>query len=99
VIVNFGKRQRVFTGSGKRAAEIQAFLQTGGRCLWPGCGRRRTQHDHTQPWGAGGDTDLDNCGPLCGHHNRWKSRGYTTWRDTTGRWHTTRPDGTEITAA
>jgi hypothetical protein len=37
--------------------------------------------------------------PLCARHNRFKSRGYRYWRDTTGAWHTHRPDGTEIQAA
>jgi hypothetical protein len=34
---------------------------------------------------------------LCGRHNRWKNRGYRTWRDDQGRWHLIRPDGTEMT--
>jgi hypothetical protein len=70
-----------------------------GRCTWPGCnvprptrvrGRPRAAlvasraHQHPQRW------------PLCGHHNRWKSRGYRTWRDPDGHWHHYRPDGTEI---
>jgi len=33
---------------------------------------------------------------MCGHHNRWKATGYTTWRDPKGHWHHYRPDGTEI---
>ena len=34
-----------------------------------------------------------------GGHNRFKTRGYRTWRDAHRRWHTYRPDGTEIAAA
>jgi len=33
----------------------------------------------------------------CPRHNRWKQqRGFRTQRDPTGRWHTYRPDGSEI---
>ena len=42
---------------------------------------------------------MRNEGPLCARHNRIKTRGYRTWRDDVGVWHTQRPDGTEITAA
>ena len=49
--------------------------------------------------GGAWSTNPANAGALCGRHDRWKTRGYTTWRDPTGRWHTSRPDGTEIVAA
>jgi hypothetical protein len=99
VIIDLGRRSRVFTGSARDAALLQATLDGGGRCLWPGCGRRRCQIDHTDEWHAGGVTALRNAGPLCARHNRFKSRGYRFWRDPTGVWHTYRPDGTEILAA
>ena len=50
-------------------------------------------------WFDQGVTNPANSGPTCGHHNRFKTRGYTTRRDPHGRWHTYRPDGTEIVAA
>jgi 5-methylcytosine-specific restriction endonuclease McrA len=53
--------------------------------------------DHLHPHSQGGVTDQANGAPLCGRHNRWKQKGYTTWRDPTGTWHTHRPNGTEIT--
>jgi len=97
VIVDLGRRSRLFTGSARTAAVLQAALDDAGRCLWPGCIHRRCQIDHVQEWVADdGDTDVANSGPLCGRHNRWKTRGYHTWRDPTGVWHTQRPDGTEI---
>ena len=67
-------------------------------CLWPGCDLRsgRCQTDHTQPWSRNGPTRPDNGGPGCARHNRWKQRGYRTVRDDQGRWHTYRPDGTEL---
>jgi hypothetical protein len=99
VVINFGRRARVFTGAARDAAVIQAILQTGGRCLWPGCGRRRCQIDHSDDWSTGGSTDVANSGPLCPRHNRFKNHGYRTWRDPHGRWHLYRPDDTEITPA
>jgi hypothetical protein len=34
---------------------------------------------------------------VVGHHHRWKTdHGYRTWRDLTGHWHLTRPNGTDI---
>jgi Domain of unknown function (DUF222) len=98
-IINLGYRSRIFTGGARQAAVLQAALDGDGRCLWPGCGRRRCRIDHTDEWAHGGVTDLGNAGPLCARHNRLKSRGYRCWRDPTGVWHTYRGDGTEIRVA
>jgi hypothetical protein len=96
VVINLGRSRRVFTGGARDAVLLQHR-----RCLWPGCGlpARRSQIDHSDPWGSDtrGPTDAANGAPLCGHHNRWKTRGYRTWRDEQGRWHLVRPDGTEMT--
>ena len=99
VIIDLGRRSRVFTGSARTAALLQAALDDAGRCLWPGCIHRRCQVDHTVDWARDGPTAAANSGPLCPRHNRWKTRGYHTFRDVTGVWHTIRPDGTEILAA
>lgn len=99
VIIDLGRRSRTFTGCARDAALLQAALDSDGRCLWPGCGHRRCQIDHSHDWGDGGVTDQRNAGPLCPRHNRFKSRGYRCWRDATGTWHTYRPDGSEIVAA
>lgn len=101
VIINFGRRARVFTGSLHEAAIVQSVLDRTDGCIWPGCcqRRRRCQHDHIDEWRHGGPTDLDNTGLLCPRHNRFKSQGFRCWRDPTGRWHVYRPDGTEIRAA
>ena len=40
--------------------------------------------DHSTPWNGHGYTSPHNAAPLCGWHNRWKSRGYRTWRDPDG---------------
>ena len=93
VVIDLGRRSRLFTGGAR-----DAVLLGDRRCLWPGCDLRsgRCQTDHTQPWATNGATRPDNAGPACARHNRWKQRGYRTWRDPGGHWHTYRPDGTEI---
>jgi hypothetical protein len=93
VVIDLGRRSRLFTGGARDAVLL------GDRwCLWPGCDLRsgRCEIDHTTPWAANGPTRPDNGGIACSRHNRWKQHGYRTWRDPTGQWHTTRPDGTEI---
>jgi hypothetical protein len=99
VIIDLGRRARVFTGSARHAARLQAALDSDGRCIWAGCTNRRCHIDHSIDWSARGPTDQHNAGPLCPPHNRWKNRGYRVWRDPNGVWHTYRPDGTEIAAA
>ena len=37
-----------------------------------------------------------NGAPLCGRHNRFKEHGFSVHLDEDGRWHTYRPDGSEI---
>jgi hypothetical protein len=39
---------------------------------------------------------VNNGGPGCNFHNPFKNNGTRTMRDAKGRWHTYRPDGTEI---
>ena len=99
-IIDVGRKRRLFTGAGREAVALQALIDSrDGRCIWPGCGRRRRlQIDHTTEHQHGGTTDVCNGGLLCGPHNRHKSHGYTIWRDPSGHWHTYRPDGTEIGA-
>jgi hypothetical protein len=94
VVIDLGRRARLFTGSARTAVKLQAT-----HCIWPGCLTpvTRCEIDHLHPHSQGGATDQANGAPLCGRHNRWKQKGYTTWRDPTGTWHTHRPNGTEIT--
>ena len=92
--IDLGRASRLFTGLSRLAVWLQ-----GTRCIWPGCGHRHCQIDHSTAWNDEGTTNPANGSPLCGWHNRWKTRGYRTWRDPNGIWHTHRPDGTEITAA
>jgi len=93
VVLDMGRRQRLFTG-----ALRDAVMLTARRCGHPGCGvpGHACQADHTIPYARGGPTNARNAGPECGGHNRWKTRGAFTFRDRKGRWRTFRPDGTEI---
>lgn len=93
VPITWGRTRRLFQGA---AADAVRSMST--RCTFPGCrvSAGRSQLDHIRPWSLGGRTDPDNGGPQCPRHNLIKNRGYTTWRDPGGTWHTYRPDGTEL---
>ena len=99
VVIDLGRSVRLFTGLARLAAQL-----ANTECFWPGCHVpvSQCQIDHLVPFserddgGGGGRTNPGNGGPACGKHNRHKEHGYTVWRDTHGRWHTHRPDGTEI---
>jgi hypothetical protein len=51
---------------------------------------------HLLAWALGGKTSLDNSALLCERHHTQVHHGFRIERDTAGRWHTYRPDGTEI---
>ena len=91
-VIDLG-RARSFTGNARRATKLQA-----SECFWPGChvSVDRCQIDHTSAHARGGRTRPGNGAPACRRHNRRKEHGYVVWRDPAGRWHTYRPDGTEI---
>jgi hypothetical protein len=93
VVINMGRRQRLFKGNARQAVLLQS-----SRCVIAGCATpiHRCQADHLTEWGRHGTTDGPNGGPVCGRHNRLKNSGYRVHRDDQGFWHTYRPDGTEI---
>ncbi|WCO67488.1 hypothetical protein PO878_01985 [Iamia majanohamensis] len=99
VVVDMGRRRRLFTGAAALAVKLQQTT-----CYWPGCHTPVTacQCDHLRPWSiradgsGGGCTCPGNGGPGCGRHNHDKERGYRVRRDPTGAIHVYRPDGTEI---
>jgi len=95
-VIDLGRRQRLFTGSARDAAFLQALLRGPGGlgCLWPGCdGRgRNLQVDHRDPACRGGPTDTDNSDAYCGFHNRTKEHGFRPIRDPDGTWTIHRPD-------
>ena len=93
VVVNMGRKQRLFKGPLRDAVIMQSR-----RCTWVGCDRpgEHCEADHVLPWANAGPTNSRNGGPRCSHHNRCRATGYRTWRDPKGHWHHYRPDGTEI---
>ena len=93
VVINMGRRRRLFTGNARQAVLLQS-----SRCVVAGCAApiHRCQADHMTEWGRLGHTDGPNGAPVCGRHNRLKNSGYRVHRDDEGFWHTYRPDGTEI---
>ncbi len=95
-VIDLGRKRRLFTGSSRDAAFLQALLRGPGglRCLWPGCdGRGRClQVDHREPAGREGPTDVANADAYCGFHNRTKERGYRPVRGADGTWTIHRPD-------
>lgn len=93
VVTHLGRRSRLFRAGARDAAILQDL-----RCLWAGCDvpTGRCQTDHSTPWAAAGGTDPGNAGRGCGHHNRWKTRGYRTVRRNNGSWDIYRPDGSLI---
>jgi hypothetical protein len=93
VPIRWGQRRRLFPKAARDAVMAQSW-----RCTHPGCRvrARRSHADHTTDYSRGGPTDPANGNPRCLRHNLLKNRGYTVHRDRRGRWHTYRPDGTEI---
>ena len=90
--INLGRKSRVFTGPARQAAMLLAV-----QCDHLGCGlpAELCQVDHSIEWSDQGRTDQVNAGVECGGHNRDKHRKrWRTRRDTTGRIHTIRADGT-----
>jgi len=102
-VIDLGTKRRLFTGSARDAALLQALLRTPGglRCLWPGCDAHGgcLQVDHRQPARRDGPTDIANSDAYCGFHNRTKERGFRPERGPDGTWIIHRPDGAPITAA
>jgi hypothetical protein len=100
-VIDLGTRQRLFTGSARAAALLQALLRTPGglRCLWPGCdaGGGCLQVDHREPARNDGPTDVDNSDAYCGFHNRMKENAFKPQRHPDGTWTIHRPDGTPLT--
>ena len=93
VVVHLGRKRRLFTGGARDAVLLQDL-----RCTQPGCDLTggRCQTDHASPWDAGGVTDPENGDMACGHHNRWRARGYRPVRRADGSWDIYRPDGSRI---
>ena len=93
VIVDAGRRRRLFTGTARELAKL--FVH---HCEFLGCTVCATyaEVDHIAEWERHeGNTDSENAAIECGSHNRTKHRlGLEAFRDNRGHLHIRRPDGT-----
>jgi hypothetical protein len=91
--LDVGRTQRLVTPAIRTAVEHR-----DGHCVFAGCDAPAwwCEVHHLIEWALGGETSLDNSGLLCERHHTQVHHGFRIHRDTTGRWHTYRPDGTEI---
>jgi hypothetical protein len=84
VVINMGRKRRLFTGAARDAARLMAT-----RCDFLGCDipGEHTQIDHLDEYHRdNGDTDVVNAGLGCGGHNRAKTRKhYSARRARNGR--------------
>ncbi|MGY2074514.1 DUF222 domain-containing protein [Blastococcus sp. SYSU DS0828] len=92
-LLDLGRRHRVVPPALRRAVE---YRDRG--CVFAGCDAPAHWCDvhHLVHWADGGETSLENSGLLCERHHTKVHHGFRIERDTAGRWHTYRPDGTEI---
>ena len=94
VVIDLGRRQRLFTGAAREAAKLLLI-----RCEHPGCelSVELCDVDHSEEWAAGGATDQRNAGARCSSHNVDKTKHrWRTKRADNGRNHTFRADGTIV---
>jgi hypothetical protein len=76
----------------------KAVVERDEACVFAGCGAPHHWCDvhHLIQWIFDGETSLENSGLLCERHHTQVHHGFRIERDTSGRWHTYRPNGTEI---
>ncbi|MGY1712943.1 DUF222 domain-containing protein [Geodermatophilus sp. SYSU D01106] len=93
VPLDLGREQRLADRHVRRAAEVR-----DGGCVFAGCGAPTWWCDvhHLVHWLDGGPTSLQNSALLCERHHTKVHAGFRVQRQPDGRWHTWRPDGTEI---
>ena len=93
VPMDLGRKHRVVPPHLRRAVELRD--QT---CVFTGCTAPAWWCDvhHVLHWADGGETCLENSALLCERHHTKVHHGFRIQRDPDGRWHTYRPDGTEI---
>ncbi|WP_448623815.1 DUF222 domain-containing protein [Geodermatophilus sp. URMC 64] len=91
--LDLGRTMRLVPPWLRRAVEAR-----DGHCVFAGCDAPHywCEVHHVIHWLFGGETDLENAGLLCERHHTQVHHGFRIERDTAGRWHTYRPDGTEI---
>jgi hypothetical protein len=76
----------------------KAVVERDEACVFAGCGAPHHWCDvhHLLEWIFDGETSLENSGLLCERHHTKVHHGFRVQRDSSGRWHTYRPDGSEI---
>lgn len=92
VVIDLGRRQRLFTGSARDAAKLLIR-----HCEHPGCTLpvECCDVDHAEEWANGGHTNQTNGRIRCGSHNNDKTRQqWRSKRATNGHTYTIRTDGT-----
>jgi uncharacterized protein DUF222 len=91
--LNLGRTHRVVPPHLRRAVE-----QRDRSCVFAGCHAPSFWCDvhHLVHWADNGETCLENSALLCERHHTKVHHGFSIVRDADGRWHTYRPDGTEI---
>jgi hypothetical protein len=91
--LDLGRQHRLVT-----PALRKAVIARDRTCVFAGCGAPHwwAEVHHLIHWALGGETSLANSGLLCERHHTQVHHGFRVERDTAGRWHTYRPDGTEI---
>jgi hypothetical protein len=93
--LDVGRTQRLVTPAIRKAVEHR-----DGHCVFAGCDAPIwwCEVHHLIAWMYGGQTSVANSGLLCERHHSQVHHGFRVQRDPAGRWHTYRPDGTEIHA-
>jgi hypothetical protein len=64
-VLDVGRKSRTVSSPLRRALEVR-----DRGCRFPHCGSRFTDAHHVKHWADGGETSLENCLLLCGHHHR-----------------------------
>ena len=88
-----GRTYRVVPPHLRRAVELRDKT-----CVFAGCEAPAwwCEVHHLLHWAHGGETEPENLGLVCERHHGKVHHGFRIERDPGGRWHTYRPDGTEI---
>ena len=91
--LDVGRDKRSYPPHLRRAIEVR-----DEHCVFAGCHAPSYWGDvhHLVHWADGGETSEDNGALLCERHHTKVHHGFRIERDAEGRWHTYRPDGTEI---
>ena len=90
VVLDLGRRQRLFNAAQRRAIIIRDEVCAWGNCTVPA---ERCHIHHENYWEHGGATDLDNGRPYCSrHHHCLHEGGWTVRRSPDGTRWATHPD-------